>query len=84
MTLLVRCDRGQQRPLLLPVPPTTGFKCHIKHLFLFTEDPLAIDPLTIKMEFKIEPTEDPEELASPDSQEALSTPGTSASIAGKS
>jgi len=47
-------------------------------------DPLAIDPLTIKTELKAEPSEGPEEPTSPENQEALSAPGTSASTAGSS
>ena len=56
----------------------------IKRFLSFPEDPLALDILDIKMEFKAEPTEGPEEPASLESQEALSAPGTSASTAGKS
>ena len=60
-----------------------GLECHVKHLFVFPEDPLAIDPLTIKMDVKIEPTEGLEEPASPESREAIRTPGTSASRTSK-
>ena len=51
---------------------------------MLPEDPLEEDLLGIKMEFKAEPTEVPEEPASPESQEALNAPGPSASTAGKS
>ena len=91
-------------------------QCHVKHSFVFPEDALAIDPLTIKNELKMESTEElktqftgelkmeftgelkmefteelktelteaPEDPASSEVQEALSTPSTSTSTGGKS